>query len=86
MGRETLRNGGKILTDIAELSPTDAATAGDIVSKDVTEFAQNLISKLRGRCRKRVTEEEGSQASKDQGYPEKNNKSGLFLRFTSVTL
>jgi len=53
MGRETLRTGGKILTDIAERKPTDPTTAGDILSKDVTESAQNLISKLRFRGRKR---------------------------------
>ena len=49
MGRETLRTGGKILTDIAERSPTETTT----VSTQITECAQNLISKLRGRGRKR---------------------------------
>jgi len=44
LGRETLRTGGKILTDIAA---RDDVNAGDIVSKHVTEYAQNLISKLR---------------------------------------
>jgi len=47
VGRETLRTGAKILTDIAERKPTDAMTAGDIVSKHVTESAQNLIRGLR---------------------------------------
>jgi hypothetical protein len=47
VGRETLRTGGKILTDIAlnkslELSPKD------IVSKHVNESVQNLIGILRG--------------------------------------
>jgi len=46
LGHETLRTGGKILTDIGAC---DDVRAGDIVSKHVTEFAQNLISKLRGR-------------------------------------
>ena len=55
MGGETLRTGGKILTDITERKPTDAAIAGDIVSKHVTESAQNLISKLKGRGRKRAS-------------------------------
>jgi hypothetical protein len=54
VGRETLRTGGKILTNIAERKPTDATTAGDIVSKHVNESAQNLISKLRGCGRKRA--------------------------------
>jgi len=47
VGREKLRTGGKILTDIAERSPTDTATAGDIVSKHMTESAKNLIRKMR---------------------------------------
>ena len=51
--RETLRTGGKILTDIAgdrlpQLSPKD------IVSKHVTESVQNLIGNLRGGGRKLV--------------------------------
>jgi len=48
VGRETMRTGGKILTDIAE---RDDVSAGYIVSKHVTEFALNLINKLwlRGR-------------------------------------
>ena len=53
VGRETLRTGGKILTDIAanrspELSPKD------IVSKHVIESVQNLLGNLRGGGRKRV--------------------------------
>ena len=50
VGRETLHNGGKILIDIAERSPTETTT----VSKHMTESAQNLISKLRARGRKRA--------------------------------
>jgi len=46
VGHETLRTGGKILTDIAERSPTDTTTGGDIVSKHVTESAQNFIITL----------------------------------------
>jgi hypothetical protein len=49
VGRETLRTGGKILTDIAE---TDIKPC-DIIAKHVGELAQNLIQKLRGRGRKR---------------------------------
>lgn len=52
VGREALRTGGKILTDIAENQSPDVSTR-HIVSKHVTESAQNLISKLRGRGRKR---------------------------------
>ena len=53
MGRETLRTGDKILTDIAARNSTDDVSTGDIVPKHVTEFDQNLISKLRDRERKR---------------------------------
>ena len=47
VGRETLRTGGKILSDMADNS--DGTPAGDIVSK----HARELISKLKGRGRKR---------------------------------
>jgi hypothetical protein len=49
-GRETLRTGGKILTFIAD---TDTQPH-DIIAKHVSESAQNLFQKLRGRGRKRV--------------------------------
>ena len=53
LGSETLRTGGKFLTDIAEnrlheLSPKD------IVCKHVTDSVQNLIGNLRGGGRKRA--------------------------------
>jgi len=41
--------------DVARKS-TDDVSARDIVSKHVTESAQNLINKLRGRGRKRDRE------------------------------
>jgi hypothetical protein len=53
VGRETLRTGGKILTDIAKNNSPDIS-ARDIVSKHVTESTQTLIRKLLGRGRKRV--------------------------------
>jgi len=62
LGRETLRTGGKILIDIAA---RDDVSAGDIVSKHVTEYAQNLINKLRGRGRKRAREALGGKKKKD---------------------
>jgi hypothetical protein len=49
VGRQSLRTGGKILTDIAD---TDHRRR-DIIAKHVSESAQNLIQKLRGRGRKR---------------------------------
>ena len=51
VGRETLRTGGDILTDIAR--STDDENPRDIISRRLNETAQNLIGKLRGRCRKR---------------------------------
>ena len=47
VGRETLRTGWKILSDMAENS--DDTPAGDIVTK----HAKDLISKLKGCGRKR---------------------------------
>ena len=47
VGRETLRTGGKILSDMADNS--DGMPAGDIVAK----HARELIGKLKGGGRKR---------------------------------
>jgi len=54
VGRETLCTAGKILTYIAKRQSSNFVSAGDIVSKHVTESAENLISKLRGSGLKRV--------------------------------
>ena len=53
LGRETLRTGGDILSDIAESKPTTSFRAKDIVSKRLNESRQNLINRLGGRGRKR---------------------------------
>jgi len=53
VGRETLRTGGKILTDIGENKSTEVSPK-DIVSKHVTESVQNLLGNLRGGGRKRA--------------------------------
>jgi hypothetical protein len=47
VGRETLRKGGKILSDIAENRSPELSTK-DIVSKHVSESVQNLTGNLRG--------------------------------------
>ena len=47
VGRETLRTGGKIFSDMADNS--EGTSAGDIVSK----HARYLLGKLKGRDRKR---------------------------------
>ena len=52
MGRETLRTGGKILTDIAE-NKSPELSPKDIGSKHVTESVQNLIGNMRGGGRRR---------------------------------
>jgi DNA-directed RNA polymerase subunit F len=46
LGRETLRTGGDILSDIAEAKPTTSLQAKNIVSKRLNESKQNLINKL----------------------------------------
>ena len=51
LGRDSLRTGSDILTDIAHSSPDQ--NPRDIVSKHVTQSTQNLIAKLRVRVRKR---------------------------------
>jgi len=53
VGRETLRTGVKILTDIAE-KRSPKLSPKDIVSKHVFESVQNLIGNLRGGRRKRA--------------------------------
>jgi hypothetical protein len=53
VARETLRTGGKILTDIAENRSPELSHKG-IVSKHVTEPVQNLLGNMRGGGRKRV--------------------------------
>jgi len=60
VGRETLRTGGKMLTDISKIMSPDVRTE-DIISKHVgvavIESTQRLINKLRGRRRKHVRRE-----------------------------
>ena len=46
VGRDTLRTGGKNLTEIAE-NKSSEVNPKDIVSKHVNESVQNLISNLR---------------------------------------
>ena len=64
VGRETLRTGGRILSDLAD------NTAGDvkprhIIAKHVGDSAQTLIEKLRGKGRKRPA------APRSRGLPPK---------------
>jgi hypothetical protein len=63
IGKETLRTGGKILTDIVENQSPDVSTH-DIITKNLSESTQNLIGKLRGRGRKRRRTTRKARASK----------------------
>jgi len=54
VGRETLRSLVEIFTDIAERYPIAVTSAAYIVSKHVTKSIKKVISKFRGRGRKRA--------------------------------
>ena len=70
VGRETLRTGGDILTDIARSSGDEKPQ--DIISRRLNETAENLIGKLRGRGRKR----------KEGGVAKRRQKGGKKPRLT----
>ena len=61
VGRETLRTGCRILTDITNNTSADVKPV-DIVAKGVGESAQNLIQKPRGRGRKQPTPKRGENS------------------------
>lgn len=70
LGRETMRTGGKILSEIAENRSPDVK-ARDIISKHVSESKQNLIGKLRGHgARKRKQ----SSPKRKKGAPAKKKR------------
>ena len=54
--RETLRTGGKILSDLADNRSGDVKHP-HIIAKPVNDSAQNLIQKLRGKGRERTATE-----------------------------
>ena len=84
-GLEMLLAGGKILTDIAARKSNDDVSAGDIVSKHLTESAKNLISKLRGRGRKRARETLGvKRGPKSRDNIKRTKRSPL--RYVTVTI
>ena len=53
VGRETLRNGGKILSDIADNTSNDVEPR-HIIAKHVNDSAKTLVQKQRGKGRKRT--------------------------------
>jgi hypothetical protein len=77
IGKETLRTGGKILTDIVENQSPDVTTR-DIISKNLSESTQNLIGKLRGRGRKRKRTTGKSKTKKRKPQNAKRIKRDIF--------
>jgi len=67
LGREALRTGGKILSEIADNPQTRYQ---DIISKNVQETFQNLSSKMTGRGRKRKRRR--SRISRNSKRPKRN--------------
>ena len=89
LGRETLRTGGKILTDISKnTSPNVIAEdiipkyVGDAVSKHVTEPTNGLVSKLRGTVikllRRETTPGRGSKKPRETTKRERVRKIDTF--------
>jgi len=75
-GRETLRTGGKIVSDIAENKSPELST-GDTITRHVTDSTRTLISKLGGRGRKRAR---GPIQIQAKNYVKcQNSKEGYFL-------
>jgi hypothetical protein len=74
VGRQTLRTVGELLSDMAENTSPDVS-AGDIVCRLVSESAQNLIGKLRGRGRKRPAAKSKKKKNK---MPAKRIKRDIF--------
>jgi len=60
LGREALRTGGNIMTEIA----ANRGQTGDILSKHAPETTQNIIKNLRGGGRKRKRASSHSHKSK----------------------
>jgi hypothetical protein len=79
VGHETLRTGGKILSDNAE-NKSPELIPKDIVSKHVTESVQNLIGNLHGGGRKRARGVLRKKAKRARVIKRDN-----FSRFSSVT-
>ena len=73
VGRETLRTGGKILSDIADNTSSDVQPR-HIIMKYFSDSAQNLIQKLRGNGHKRPA------ALKLRGIPLRRRRSGPRLQ------
>jgi len=95
LGREALRTGGMILTDIAE---NPQAETQDIFSKHVSDSTQKIINWLRGGgARKRKTASSATRNAKrkiktKRALPRKGLqqartiKRDIFSLFTSVTV
>ena len=77
-GRETLRTGGRILSDLADNTAGDAKPR-HIIAKHVGDSAQTLIQKLRDRGGKR------SAALKSRGPPPKRRREPRLRRLQKGT-
>jgi len=71
LGREALRTGGKILSEIADNPQTNYQ---DIISKNVQDTFQNLSSKMTGRGRKR--KRRGSSIRRKSKRPKRTTSRG----------
>ena len=79
VGREALRSGTKVMTDIA----ANCGQTGDILSKNVTETTQNIIKKLRGgvsRKRKRASSRNPSSQRKHKAKKAKRMASSKTIK------
>jgi hypothetical protein len=79
VGREALRSGAKVMTDIAD----NCGQTGDILSKNVTETTQNIIKKLRGgvsRKRKRASSRNPSSQRKHKAKKAKRKASSKTIK------
>ena len=76
VGREALRTGAKVMTDIA----ANPGQTGDILSKHASETTQYIITKLRGGGRKR------KRASTLKPRKQKNKRTRITKRKVSKTI
>jgi hypothetical protein len=82
--QDSLRTGGRILSDIADKSPD--VSAGDIVSKHVSESTQNFVWKLRGGGHRK---RKGPQIRKKEApsrCSQTYKKGNIFINLTSSPL
>jgi len=82
VGREKLRTGGDILTDIA--SSKGDENPRDIISRRLNDTAENLNGKLRGRGRKRKAGGGVAKRRQKGGKKPRLTKRDIFSQEVSV--